>query len=164
MPPVTIAIIMILFLIYFSVNNYDTGNELLNYQLRSFYHADMSHLIANCISFYALSPIESVIGWQKYIGAILFIWISSSILLYGYHKIVPSQKVHTVGFSGIVFGLTVLYFSIMRQNPSLSVIGLFVSILPQIFVPGISFEGHISGIISGIIFILIFPQNKKITM
>lgn len=157
---VTIGIIMTLVLIYFITNNFDTGNELLNYHLRALYHGNLSHLIANCVSFYGLSFMEEAIGWKKYIGAIIFIWIMSTMILYGYHKMVPSRKRHTVGFSGIIFGLTVIYFSLLATNPTLSIAGLFISILPQLFVPGISFEGHISGIISGLIFITIFSPKK----
>jgi len=145
-------------LVFFSSYNfYNTSNEFLNYQLRSIYHADMNHLIANGISFFILSFMEGIIGWKRFLSAIVFIWFVSAALLYFYHKIFPSRKVYTVGFSAVIFGLFVVYFTVLNQSPMVSTIGLIASILPQIFVPGISYEGHIMGVIAGIMYVLLFP-------
>jgi membrane associated rhomboid family serine protease len=159
---VTYIILGILLLVFFTVNNYSTNVEVIDYQLRSFYHADMQHLIANSISLFALSFMEEVIGWKMFFFAILFIWVVSSLLLYIIHRIFPSRKVYTVGFSGVIFGLIVVYYSVLNQSPGVSILGLAISILPQLTMIGISFEGHLAGIIAGIIFILLFPTKKKL--
>ena len=104
---------------------------------------------------------EEIIGWGQFLFAILFIWIVSGIILYIIHKVFPSRKVYTVGFSGVIFGLIVVYYTLLGKGPGVSFIGLLVSILPQLVVPGISFEGHLSGIIAGIIFVLLFPVKNK---
>jgi len=136
---------------------YDTGTEIINYQLRNFYHANLQHLLSNTISFYGLSFIEDIIGTPRFIGCIVFISIVSSLLLYIYHNIFTSRKVVTVGFSGVIFGLLVVYFTLLQQGTGLTIANLAISILPQIFVSGISWEGHVSGIVAGFIYVTLFP-------
>ena len=159
---ITYIILGIIVLIFFSsLNFYDTGYDIVDYPLRSFYHANISHLVANGISLYALSFMEDIIGWGQFLLAILFIWIVSSIILYVIHIIFPSRKIYTVGFSAVIFGLIVVYYSLLNQSPAVTLAGLVVSILPQIAIPGISFEGHLAGIIAGIIYVLLFPDKRK---
>ncbi|AEX61833.1 putative rhomboid protein [Megavirus courdo7] len=147
--------------IYFSpANFYDTSNELVNYSLRTYYHANIEHLIANSISLYYLSFLEDLLGHTQFAIAIIFIWLVSSMILYIIHAIMPSRKVYTVGFSGVIFGLIVIYYFSLNQNPGITMTGLIISILPQLVVPGISFEGHLSGIIAGVIYVTLFPVKK----
>jgi rhomboid domain-containing protein 1 len=78
--------------------------------------------------------------------------------------VIPSRKIYTVGFSGVIFGLLVLYYSLLNQSPGVTLIGLIISIIPQLTIPGISSEGHFAGIIAGVMYILLFPiKNKKTT-
>ena len=119
---VSYIILGIIVLVYFSsLNMYDTGSEFLNYQLRTAYHANTEHLLANAVSFFALSFMEDVIGSKQFLIAIIFIWIVSSTLLYLYHKIFPSRKVYTVGFSGVIFGLFVVYYSLLGSSTSVTI-------------------------------------------
>jgi rhomboid domain-containing protein 1 len=158
---VTLVIIGIIVIVYFTkLNFYNTGYDIIDYELRAFYHANMTHLIANGISFWSLSFMEEVIGWGQFLFAILFIWIVSGIILYFIHKMFPSRKVYTVGFSGVIFGLMVVYLSLLGKGP-VSYTGLLISILPQLFVRGVSFEGHLAGIIAGAIFVVLFPVKNK---
>lgn len=163
---ITYIILGIITIIFFtSLNFYDIGNDIIDYPLRSLYHANISHLLANGLSLYALSFMEEIIGWTQFLIAILFIWITSSIILYIIHIIFPSRKIYTVGFSGIIFGLIVVYYTLFKQGhqegPGVNLIGLIISILPQLAIPGISFEGHLAGILAGIIYVLLFPLDKK---
>lgn len=158
---VTFIILGIIIIIFFTkINYYDTGKEIIDYPLRALHHANMEHLLANGISFYGLSFMEEALGSKQYIISIVFIWIVSSLLLYAYHLMVPSRKRYTVGFSGVIFGLIVVYLSMLNQNLGISIAGLAISILPQIFVPNISWEGHIAGVIAGCLYVLIFRSNK----
>lgn len=161
MHTITYIILGILVLVFFTgLNNVNTSNEPMNYLLRSFYHANLSHLVANGISFYGLSFIEDAIGSNNYLFSIVFIWVVSSMLLYIWHTIMPSRKIRTVGFSGIVFGLIVVYLSLMGKGFGLSAAGLAITILPQIFVSGISWEGHICGVIAGALYVMLFHPKK----
>lgn len=160
---ITYIILGILFTIFFIMKGfYDTGYDVIDYPLHALYHANLDHLIANSISFYSLSFIENIMGWKQYLFAIIFIWIVSSLLLYTEQKILPSRKVYTVGFSGVIFGLIVIYYSLLNQSPTVTFTGLTVSILPQLFVSNISFDGHLCGIIAGILYIALFPIDKNI--
>ena len=148
-------IIGIIVLIFFSpLNSYNTKSEPVNYILRSLYHADITHLAVNMFSLYNLSFIENVIGRQEFLLAILFIWIVSSMLLYIYHKIFPSRKRLTVGFSGVIVGLIVIYIALMKSGKGATLNRLILSIIPQFFVPGISAEGHMLGGIAGALFVI----------
>ena len=158
---VSIIILGIIVIVFFtSLNSFNTGKDIIDYHLRSFYHANIGHLLANAVSFYSLSFIENIMGSPQFLLAMVFIWIVSSMLLYLYHLIVPSRKVYTVGFSAVIFGLIVIYFSLLNKSPGITMVGLIISILPQILVPGISYEGHICGVIAGILYVLIFPVKK----
>lgn len=159
---VTYIILGMLITIFFIMRKfYDTGYGVIDYPLHSFYHANLSHLIANCISFYSLSFIENIMGSKMFLFAIIFIWIVSSMLLYIEHMIIPSRKVYTVGFSAVIFGLFVIYYSLLNQSPAITFAGLVISILPQLIVQTrVSFDGHMCGIIAGIIYVLLFPVNK----
>lgn len=160
MRTVSYVILIIIVLVYFTdINMYSTGTEIIDYQLRSFYHANIQHLAGNAISFYGLSFIEDVIGSSQFLICIIFLWIVSSLLLYVYHSIFESRKVLTVGFSAVIFGLFVVYFSLLRQSTMITVANLALSILPQMFVSGISYEGHICGVIAGFLYITLFPTN-----
>lgn len=163
MRTITYIILGIIAIVYFTkLNNFNTGNDVIDYPLRAFYHANMSHLIANGISLYTLSFMEEIIGQSQFLFAIAFIWIVSSMLLYLLHRLVPSRKVYTIGFSGVIFGLFVVYYSLLGKGTAVTLAGLVVSIIPQLVVPGISVEGHLCGIIAGVIYIMLFPLNKKI--
>lgn len=154
----------ILVLIFITkLNTLDVGNEFLNYQFRSLQHANLAHIAANLFSFYNLSFIEDIMGTKSFLLAMIFIWIVSSSLLYAYHRVFPSRKRHTVGFSAVIFGLIIIYYTLLNQSPGISLIGLALSILPQILVPGISWEGHICGIIAGIIYVMLFPLKQRIS-
>lgn len=160
---ITYIILGIIITIFFIMKDfYDTGYDIIDYPLRAFYHADLDHLIANSISLYTLSFIEDIMGSAQFLFAIIFIWIVSSILLYIEHLILPSRKVYTVGFSAVIFGLIVIYYSLLNRSPAVTFTGLTISILPQLFVPGISWEGHLCGILAGILYVILFPIKKNI--
>lgn len=146
----------IILIIYFFFNDYSTSRESINYILRSLYHANIEHLAINLFSFYNLSFLEDVFGSAQFLFMILFIWIVSSILLYLYHKIVPSRKVYTVGFSAVIFGLIVVFYFTMNLKQSETLTRLVLSIAPQLFMRGISWEGHICGVIAGFMYVSLY--------
>ena len=41
----------------------------------------------------------------------------------------------------------------LGKNKGITIAGLLLSIIPQLFVPGISYEGHICGVIAGFAYI-----------
>lgn len=156
----TYVIIFILVLIFFSgINYYNTQNEPTNYILRSLYHANIEHLAINMFSLYNLSYVETAVGRTQFVFAIVFIWLVSSLLLYFIHIIFPSRKVYTVGFSGVIFGLAVVFYSLLGETTTITLTRLLVGIIPQFFMQGISFEGHLSGIIAGVLYVIFFEKT-----
>lgn len=143
------------------LNNSNTSSEIGNYLLRTAYHADLTHLLGNMLTFYGLSFIENVMGHYNFLIAVLFIWIVSSIMLYTYHSIFPSKKVYTIGFSGVIYGLIVVYISLLGNSSRISIIDLVGSLIPQLFIPQISIAGHFFGIVAGIFYVLIFKGWRK---
>lgn len=154
---IIIGIIIIIFIT--PLNNTNTTNEILNYLLHTAYHANISHIVANILTFYGLSFIENIMGHYTFLLAILFIWIVSSIMLYTYHSLFPSRKVYTIGFSGVIYGLIVVYISLLGKESDISIFDLIGSLIPQLFVPHISTEGHFFGIIAGFLYVMLFGNS-----
>jgi membrane associated rhomboid family serine protease len=145
---------------YFTINNYQTTIETINYQLRTFYHANLSHMFGNLFSFIMVSNLENVLGSQQYFLCIVFISVLSSLMLQLYHNTFESRKVYTIGFSAVVYGLFVVYIYALSTNKGVSAVNLIIGLLPQIFMLGVSWEGHICGIFSGLIYVTLFPIKK----
>lgn len=159
---ISYMIIGIMIMIFITpLNNANTSNEVLNYLLHTAYHANVSHIVANMLTFYGLSFIENIMGHHKFLLAILFIWIVSSIMLYIYHLMLPSKKVYTIGFSGVIYGLIVVYISLMGNKSDISIFDLIGSLIPQLFVPQISTEGHFFGIVAGFLYVTLFGEKTE---
>lgn len=121
-----------------------------NYILRTFYHADILHLLANMITLYQLNSLtQHTQSRNQLIQIIAFSWIGSSLLLYLVHKFLGQERI-AIGFSGVLFSLIIIN-EYLRTNQFLTFSGQQISeILPQILFPGISFLGHLTGILTGI--------------
>lgn len=132
----------------------DSGVGPIDYTLRSFFHANFLHLAANLFTLWQLSDLGKSFTTMQFINLIILLTIMSSLILYLINIIIPSTKTITVGFSGVIFGLFVI--SQKLSGHDLTHIGTknFLEILPQLLIPGISFWGHLSGIISGFIYIM----------
>lgn len=142
---------------YIYFDNYpipDTGVGPLDYTLRSFFHANLIHLATNLFTLWQISDVTKSFTTIQFITLIIFLTLSSSFILYIINTIFPSTKAITVGFSAVIFGLFVVSQKLLGHD--LIHIGTinFGQILPQILIPGISFWGHVSGIISGLIYVL----------
>ena len=148
-------------LIYFFTKMGSTNYTYVNYLLRDLYHANLIHLISNMLSFYFLSPLEDIMGHGRYLFSIIFIWILSTTIFYFYQKTTGQMDKITVGFSGVIFGLFVVYLSYLGRGASKYNIGILIAILaPQFFMPGISVSGHICGMIAGFIYVALFENGR----
>jgi rhomboid domain-containing protein 1 len=138
----------------------NTGLGPVDYTLRSFFHANLIHLAANLFTLWQLSDLAKSFTTQQFINLIIMLTILSSSILYLINYLIPSTKTITIGFSGVIFGLFVV--SQKLSGYDLTHIGTknIIQILPQLLIPGISFWGHLSGIISG--FIYIFFNNMHL--
>ena len=157
-----IMVVLSLFMImiyFFHVPLPNTSVTGVDYILRSFYHADVIHLLSNLIVLSRLTIIGKLMSPLKLIGLLLFLSVVSSLLLYALHTLFPSTNHLTVGFSGILFGLIVVKNTLLGAKLSDMLTDVVILMVPSVITPNISFFGHLTGAIAGFIYVYIF--NKE---
>jgi rhomboid domain-containing protein 1 len=108
------------------------------------------------ITFWQLRQMSDLMGEMDLTKMIAFLWIFSSLILYVINSVVPSTKAITIGFSGVLMGM-ILVFEYMISNKNLLNVSsnLLILLIPQLLIPNISFLGHVSGLLAGILWLLI---------
>lgn len=126
--------------------------------LRQLYHSlthgNLLHLAINLYTFYQLSILETQLGSKNYfILLIAILFLSSGIYLLMNKLLYGNKIVCSVGFSGVLFGLIVWSRFIMNGsfNTTDMKMLLVLLILPTLRNPQISFMGHLSGLLAGLI-------------
>ncbi len=126
-----------------------------------FFHADLSHIFANSVSFIVLGTMIFYFYPEKALSVFLLSYFMTGVFtwLIGFHG------VH-IGASGMVYAFAAYLFTVGARsrnipNMALSLVVVFLygsmvwGLYPQN--TGISWEGHLSGAISGVILAFIFP-------
>ena len=148
--------------------NFDKFYGLFLYPL---IHSSTNHLFNNLIPLFFLT--SALIHFFDRHGYLIFftIYFFSGLLLF-----MIGREVYHIGASGIIYGLaSFLFFSgIIRNNIQLLSFSLLIvflygsmvwGIFPGTVKPGVSWEGHLSGSIIGLIFSILLknigPQKKK---
>ena len=148
--------------------NFDKFYGLFLYPL---IHSSTNHLFNNLIPLFFLT--SALIHFFDRHGYLIFftIYFFSGLLLF-----IIGREVYHIGASGIIYGLaSFLFFSgIIRNNIQLLSFSLLIvflygsmvwGIFPETVKPGVSWEGHLSGSIIGLIFSILLknigPQKKK---
>lgn len=143
--------------------------DLKRFLLSPFYHVSDSHLVYNMMSLlWKGIQLETSMGSVEFASmlaallamsqGITLLLAKSLLLFFDYEK--PFYSEYSVGFSGVLFAMKVVLNS---QSESLTnVYGLVIParhaawaelILIQMFVPGVSFLGHLGGILAGILYL-----------
>ena len=135
-------------------------------------HGDLNHLFANSVPLFVLGA--SLFYFYRSIALRVFIliYLFSNIWVWG-----MARESYHIGASGIVYGLASFLFvsGLIRKEPRLMAISMFVAfmygsfiwgIFPELFPEkNISWEGHLMGLLSGIIFAIYFrkrgPQKRR---
>ncbi|MET0233601.1 MAG: rhomboid family intramembrane serine protease [Kibdelosporangium sp.] len=118
-------------------------------------HGGWDHLLANSVPFLVLGLLATAGGMAQFLGVTTIIWLVSGVGTF----LIGQPGVH-LGASGVIFGF--LTFLLAR--------GIFAHSLPQILIavvvfaiygsvlwgvlpnqPGVSWEGHLSGAVGGIL-------------
>ena len=143
--------------------------DLKRFLLSPFYHMDEAHLVYNMMSLLwkgiqletsmgsaeFASMVATLLGMSQGITLLL---AKSLLLFFDYERAYYSQ--FAVGFSGVLFAMKVVLNS--QSADYTYVHGLIVPtrhaawvelILIQMFVPGVSFLGHLGGILAGILYL-----------
>jgi membrane associated rhomboid family serine protease len=138
-----------------------------------FIHADWGHLLNNSISFLVLGTCLFFFYKQLSYSVLLISWIMSGIILWS----IGRESWH-IGASGLIYSIAFfLFFSgLIRKHIPLIAISLIITFLygsmvwhlfPWQVNDPISWEGHLSGGITGLIMSIIFRKSgpqKPITI
>ncbi|MGL4292577.1 MAG: rhomboid family intramembrane serine protease [Bacteroidales bacterium] len=130
-------------------------------------HQNAKHLLAN-------TPALLILGWFLYYfykdianAVFLTIWIGSGILTW-----IFGREAYHIGASGLIYGLAFfLFFSgVFRKNTRLAAISLITVFIygslvwnmfpvAEIIDPSVSWEGHLSGAVTGLIAAILFRKK-----
>ena len=154
---VSILIIFILVFVQFgeigSPNCLDKSYN--QYIYRSFMHQDLNHLSTNIFTLWNLSELEKEFTALQFIYIVTFLLVASTAIHFLMDKITRTKNC-AIGFSGVLFGM--LVFQLGKQGFDIITVGQMVLllVLPSLTRTNISFTGHLSGVIAGILATAIF--------
>ena len=95
---------------------------------------------------FLLLYLTSIIG-----GSVAVLWLSD-------------PAIPVVGASGALFGLMGAYFVVLRSlggNPSQIFALIAINFSMGFFVSGISWEGHLGGLVTGLLIAVVYASNRK---
>ncbi|GLZ12601.1 rhomboid family intramembrane serine protease [Actinomadura sp. NBRC 104425] len=110
----------------------------------------ITHILFNMWALWAIGPaLEQVLGRWRFLALYLLSGLGGSVLLY-----LQSPAEGAVGASGAIFGLFAAYFVIGRRlggQVGPIVFLLVINLVITFAVPGISWQGHVGGLVTGAI-------------
>ena len=160
---------------FFDLNIYTFGvfpREIIGLRgilFAPFIHNDFTHLLNNSIPILVLGSL--CVFFYKNLSFEIFMWLFfiSGILLWGIGR--PNYH---IGASGIIYALATFLFTsgVIKKDTRLAALSLIIAFLYGSLIWGIfpskvniSWEGHLSGLISGLIVAIFYrnegPKRKK---
>ncbi|KAK9080081.1 hypothetical protein SSX86_001756 [Deinandra increscens subsp. villosa] len=149
---------------YLILNNYD----LKRFFLSAFYHLSESHLFYNMLSLlWKGIQLESSMGSTEFASMIavllglsqgITLLLAKSLLFFNYERAYYYE--YAAGFSGVLFAMKVVLNS--QSGSHSNIYGVPVPakyaawaelIIIQLLVPGVSFMGHLGGILAGLVYV-----------
>jgi membrane associated rhomboid family serine protease len=128
------------------VAHYDQYYRLLT---SGFLHTGITHIAFNMIALYFTGPaLERAMGHTRFLALYLLSLLGGSVLVY----LLTPLGTPTLGASGAIFGLFGASFVLAKklQFDVRGIVGLIVINLVITFVvPGISWQGHVGGLVTG---------------
>jgi membrane associated rhomboid family serine protease len=130
---------------------------LYNIFFAPFLHADFNHLIANSFPFAFLGFLIIVRSVREFFLVTLVTIIGGGIgiwLFGGYNPVHLGASILVFGYLGFILAAGVFERKVGTIGRSLAVLLLYYSLLAGVFPsgPGISWQGHLFGLLSGAIF------------
>lgn len=134
----------------------------------AFLHGGILHILMNMASLLAMGPsVEAILGTANFVVLVLSAVLLEGLIYVGFCVACWAATgnaewlhMYAVGFSGVLFTLAVEEAS-LSPNPTRSVFGLFrvptrlypwvLLVLLQLAIPNISFLGHLSGLLVGVL-------------
>lgn len=136
--------------------------------LSAFYHISEPHLVYNMLSLlWKGIQLENAMGSVEFAPMVavlvgmsqgITLLLAKGLLLFNYERAYYHE--YAVGFSGVLFAMKVILYS--QSDNYTYVHGLMVParyaawaelFLIQMFVPGVSFLGHLGGVLAGILYL-----------
>lgn len=114
---------------------------------------NISHLLLNMFTLYLFGQaLEPLMGKRKFLATYLLSIIGGSVAVHLLASVLGGMEVSTLGASGGVFGLFGAFFALSRarqQSTSSIVILVAINFAFGFFMPGISWEAHLGGLVTG---------------
>ncbi|CAA7388223.1 unnamed protein product [Spirodela intermedia] len=147
------------------------NGDLKRFFLSPLYHMGESHLVYNMMSLlWKGVQLETSVGSLEFAAMVatlltmsqgITLLLAKTLLLFFDHETAYYYE-HAVGFSGVLFALKVVLNSQFSGDLFTYVHGIVVParyaawaelVLIQLFVPGVSFLGHLGGVLAGIFYL-----------
>lgn len=142
-----------------------TETGLLGILTSPFIHGGVQHLIANSVPFFVLSFLLFLFYKKKAFSVFILIWLTTGLLTW----LIGRMAWH-IGASGVIYGLAsfLVFGGIFSYRwkllvPAILVIALYSGLILGIFPndPQISWEGHLSGAISGLVWAIAYRKSLR---
>lgn len=115
----------------------------------AFMHVEPQHIALNMISLWFLGPmVEHLLGRARFIAVYAVSLITGSIAV----ALLSNAHTPTLGASGAIFGLLGALLILSRRSPQMfqqMMMWLVINLVFTFVAPGISWQGHIGGLIGG---------------
>lgn len=160
-------VIQFLQIIGFELHTYGilprTQDGLIGVITSPFIHGSIQHLIANTIPFFILSFLLFLSHSKKGILYLILIWLTTGIFTW----LIGRESWH-IGVSGVIYGLAsfLILSGFLSKNWKLIVVSIIVFTLYYGLIWGIfptersvSWEGHLAGLVSGILWAILFKKK-----
>ncbi len=129
-------------------------------------HGDIFHLISNTLPIIMLGVL--LFYFYQRIAIEIFIWI---YIVTGFWTWLLARDAYHIGASGVIYGMaSFLFFSgIIRKNKQLMTVsgiiivlygGLIHGIFPQMVEANVSWEGHLTGGLAGVLLAFFFRKTR----
>lgn len=127
----------------------------------AFSHTAVLHIGFNMLAIWFLGPqLEHALGRARYLAVFFVAALSGSVAVYALSDVRSS----TLGASGAVFGLMgALLLISMRSRADIKSIAIWLvaSIAMSFFSPGVSWQGHVGGLLGGLAVAAIFAYAPR---
>ena len=120
-----------------------------------FLHGNIQHLTANTGALFILLTVSLTYSRAQTLKAVLVVIFLGGAMVW----LVGKQGTVHIGASGVIFGLIgyLMFLGLFRRNWKAAIISIVISLLYGgalysllIYVPGISWSGHLFGFLSGV--------------
>ncbi|HET9058554.1 MAG TPA: rhomboid family intramembrane serine protease [Acidimicrobiales bacterium] len=126
------------------------GGEWYRLFTAMFIHYSWPHIALNMLSLYFVGrALEPVLGWWRYLALYLVAGFGGDLAAY----LFTSPLVPVGGASGAIFGIFGAYFVFARRarvDTSRIVTILVINLVYSFSISGISWQGHVGGLITGV--------------